>query len=144
MMIDHADRAGRGFRKGASLLILAIAACFASSAAVAQAQLRAHWMQEIEEEATFVGVLSRAEDEDIRYVDLHLEMFSNGISLGTEVHRIEFAETVELFSLLVEEGIDCVQVESVVGLDSQGYEAPGGHAPPVGNDECSIKGTRYF
>lgn len=143
-MNDHADRAARGLRKGASLLALALAACFASSAAQAQAQLRAHWMQEIEEEATFVGVLSRAEDEDIRYVDLRLEMFSNGISLGTEVHRIEFAETVELFSLPVEEGIDCVQVESVVGLDSQGYEVPGGPAPAVGDAECSIRGPRYF
>jgi hypothetical protein len=135
---------GRRFKKVASLLTLSVAACFASTAAVAQAHLRAHWVQKIEEEATFVGVLSRAEDEDIRYVDLHLELFSNGVSLGTEVHRIELAETVELFSLPVEEGIDCFQVESVVGVDSEGFEVPGGAAQSYGTGECILKGPHYF
>lgn len=155
MMIDHADLTPRGlgrlllpvggpYRKVASLLILSIACCFASSAAVAQARLRAHWVQDIEEEATFVGVLSRAEDEDIRYVDLHLEIFSNGLSLGTEVHRIELAETVELFSLPVEEGIDCLVVDSVVGVDSQGFEVQAEETPPEGSAECTVKGQRYF
>ncbi|MNF31174.1 hypothetical protein D3C84_119300 [compost metagenome] len=135
---------GRSFRKVASLLILSLTACCASTAAVAQATLRAHWVQKIEEEATFVGVLSRAEDEDIRYVDLHLELFSNGVSLGTEVHRIELAETVELFSLPVEEGIDCFQVESVVGVDSDGFEVPGEAAQSDGSGECIFKGPHYF
>lgn len=152
MMIDLADLAprgrklptGRSFKKVASLLILSLTACLASTAALAQAHLRAHWVQEIDEEATFVGVLSRAEDEDIRFVDLHLQLFSNGVSLGTEVHRIELAETVELFSLPVQEGVDCFQVESVVGVDSDGFEVPGEDAPAGGIDECSISGTRYF
>ena len=155
MMIDHAVLRPRSLgrlllpvggqtRKVASLLILSITCCFASSTAVAQAHLRAHWVQDIEEEATFVGVLSRADDEDIRYVDLHLEMFSNGISLGTEVHRIELAETVEVFSLPVEEGIDCLQVESVVGLDSQGVAVSSEETPLAGIDDCRIKDTRYF
>lgn len=155
MMIDHAELTPRSlgrlllpvggqFRKAASLLILSFTCCFASSAAVAQAHLRAHWVQDIEEEATFVGVLSRAEDEDIRYVDLSLEVFSKGVSLGTEVHRIELAETVELFSLPVEEGIDCLEVESVVGLDSQGFAVPSEATPPAGIDDCSIRRTRYF
>ncbi|MDH4607476.1 hypothetical protein E8F12_02755 [Pseudomonas sp. BN102] len=125
------------------MLILSLA-CLGSPAALAQAQLRAHWVQEIQDQPALVGVLSRGEGEDVRYVDLYVEVFSSGMSLGTEVRRVEVDETVALFSLPVAEGVDCYEVDAVIGLDRDGQEMSGDVSSPVEEQRCSASGLHYF
>ncbi|WP_375738717.1 hypothetical protein [Pseudomonas boanensis] len=159
MMIDHAVHAPRRSnelpwylparfllrcRKALSLLLLSMLGCFASTAALAQPHLRAHWVQEIEEEATFVGVLSRSEDEDVQYVDLHFKIFARGMFLGSEVHRVELDETVTLFSLPVGEDIDCYEIDSLVGFDSDGLEISADDASPGPKVGCRTNEPTYF
>ena len=125
------------------LLLMPLAFGLGSSAAFAQAQLRAHWVQEVQDQLTLFGVLSQGEGEGVRYVDLYVEVFSSGMSLGTEVHRVEVDETVALISLPVAAGVDCFEVDAVIGLDRDGREMPGEVSSLVEEPRCSASGLRY-
>ena len=126
------------------LLFLSLAYSLGSPVALAQAQLRADWVQDIQNQQAFVGILSREEGEDIRYIDIYIEAFSAGMSRGTEVHRVEINETVELFTLPVAEGIDCYEVGEVIGLDRYGKETPGEITSTGKKQRCSAGGLHHF
>ncbi|MFC5696616.1 hypothetical protein ACFPU0_13730 [Pseudomonas sp. GCM10022186] len=108
------------------LSIRALAACcligsaLSAPAPAAQVQLRGHWLQPLDDEDSFVAVLSRDEDGDAVAAELHLEAFRDGLALGEEVHRIALPEAVRLFALPLEEEVDCYRVIAVVGLDAAG------------------------
>ncbi|MFZ6048890.1 hypothetical protein ACFW0H_22560 [Pseudomonas sp. CR3202] len=101
----------------------------------AEVHLRSHWLQPIDDEDSFVGVLSRDEDGDAVAAELHLEAFRDGLALGEEVHRIALPETVRLFAFPLDEDVDCYRVIAVVGLDAVGdpVSAEDGSIAP---DEC--------
>ncbi len=111
---------GLSIRTLAACCLIGLAISAPTSAA--EVQLRGHWLQPLDDEDSFVAVLSRDEDGDAVAAELHLEAFRDGLALGEEVHRIALREAVRLFALPLEEDVDCYRVIAVVGLDAEGDE----------------------
>ncbi|WP_146036031.1 hypothetical protein [Pseudomonas sp. LFM046] len=102
----------------------------------AEVHLRGHWVQPIEDEERFVGVLSRDAGGAAVSVELHLEAFRDGIFVGEEVRQVALSELVKLFSFPLENGIDCYQVADVVGFDAEGGELSAEDSSPEDQGAC--------
>ncbi|WP_271408501.1 hypothetical protein [Pseudomonas sp. Q1-7] len=118
----------------AAACLLALA--WAAPLQAAEVHLRGHWLQVIDDEDSLVGVLSRDEAGAAVAVELYLEAYRDGVAIGEAVHRFRLEETVRLFAIPLEAGVDCYRVLGLVGLDAEDGPLSATDDSPPGREAC--------
>lgn len=126
---------------GAAFRRLGLVFCFlvaSKSVGATDLHLRKYWFQAVDGEYSLVGVLSRDETKGAVAAEIHLEAYRNGLAVGEQVHHFTLDETVRLFSIPLERGVDCYRVAAVFALDAKGRQVRATDDSPSDGDKCLL------